>query len=85
MEISPIAGVRLVSPVRSRAAATGSFDIPDIDSTARAGDETYTPSVARSASGPDEEEPDTQEEDSDGEPSGRPAPNGLRRHISTFA
>jgi hypothetical protein len=84
MEISPVAGVRIAPMVRPREADLGLTDVYEVERSSRCGDETYSPSVTKAASGFEDDE-DTFDELEDGleaEPRARPAGNGK---ISRFA
>ena len=56
MEISPVTGVRIAPMIRSKVTELGLTDIYETEHTSRSGDETYSPSGARSASGYEEDE-----------------------------
>jgi hypothetical protein len=85
MEIGPVSGIRLVPAIRSGEGASGIPTVPDVEWSARVGDETYTPTVARAAGGAEEDDGEELEGDPDAERAVRVVPNGQRRHISTFA
>jgi hypothetical protein len=84
MEIGPVASVRIPTAVRPREADLGLTDVYEIERSTRSGDEIYTPSGARAASGyeDDEDNYDDLEEGLESEPRMRPAGNG---QISRFA
>ncbi|MGA3008934.1 MAG: hypothetical protein ABSD72_01605 [Terracidiphilus sp.] len=69
MEISPVAGIRIAPMVRPREADLGLTDIYQVERSSRTGDETYSPSVAKAASGfeDDEDTLDELEDDVDAE------------------
>jgi hypothetical protein len=56
MEIGPVTGVRIAPMIRSRVTDLGLTDVYEIERSTRTGDETYSPSGARSASGYEEDE-----------------------------
>jgi hypothetical protein len=56
MEISPVTGVRIAPMIRSKVTELGLTDIYETEHTSRSGDETYSPSVVRAASGFEEDE-----------------------------
>ncbi len=56
MEISPVSGVRIAPMIRSKVTDLGLTDVYETERSTRSGDETYTPSVARAASGFEEDE-----------------------------
>jgi len=84
MEISPVAGVRIAPMVRPREADLGLTDVYEVERSSRTGDETYSPSVTKAASGFEDEEDtlDELENDLDAEPRVRSDGNGK---ISRFA
>jgi hypothetical protein len=51
MEISPIPGVRIAPMVRSKETDLGLTDVYEIERSSRTGDETYSPSGAKAATG----------------------------------
>jgi len=85
MEIGPIPGIRPMLPVRPMATDIGLTDIFEIESTSRSGDETYTPTITRAASGIEDEEESVPEDSLDGDPRALTAGNSGRRPISYFA
>ena len=58
MEISPITGIRALPVVKAQPIDSELPAVFDIEHTARIGDETYTPSRDKSASGAEEDEAD---------------------------
>jgi len=84
MEISPVAGVRIAPMVRPREADLGLTDVYEVERSSRTGDETYSPSATRAASGfEDDEDTNSELEDNlDEEPKGRLVRDGK---ISRFA
>ncbi len=84
MEISPVAGVHIAPIVRPREADLGLTDVYEVERSSRTGDETYSPSMTKAASGfeDDEDTFDELEDDPDAEPRLRSAVNGK---ISRFA
>jgi len=84
MEISPVANVRIAPMVRPREADLGLTVVYDVERSSRCGDETYSPSVTKAASGfeDDEDTFDELEDDLDAEPRVRSTRNGK---ISRFA
>lgn len=75
MEIGPVASVRIPPAVRPMEADLGLTDVYEIERSTRSGDETYTPSGARAASGyeDDEDNYDDLEDDPEAKPRVRPA------------
>jgi hypothetical protein len=69
MEISPITGVRIAPMVRPREADLGLTDVCEVGRSSRTGDETYSPRVAKAASGfeDDDDTFDELDDDLDGE------------------
>ena len=66
MEIAPVASVRLVPMIRSKVTDLGLTDVYEIERTTRSGDETYSPSSSKAASGFEDDafllgEPDDEE------------------------
>jgi len=84
MEISPVAGVRIAPMVRPKEADLGLTDVYEVERLSRTGDETYSPSVTKAASGfeDDEDTFDELEDDLEAEPRVRSTGNGK---ISRFA
>lgn len=84
MEISPVANVRIAPMVRPREDDLGLTDVYEVERSSRCGDETYSPSVAKAASGfeDDEDTFDELEDDPEAEPRVRSTGNGK---ISRFA
>jgi len=88
MEIGPVTSVRIVPMVKSRETDLGMTDVYDVDRLSRVGDETYTPSDAKSETGLEDGEDDKyeeedlnddldeDEEDTEVEPAASPAGNG---------
>ena len=63
MEISPVANVRIAPVVRPREADLGLTDVYEVERSSRSGDETYSPSGTKAASGfEDDEDEDTFDE-----------------------
>jgi len=85
MEIGPVAAVRIVAAVRPRDAGLGLPGVFQAEFTARTGDETYSPAVARSAGGAEEDDLYDLEDDPDAEPRVRTLPGGPRRQVNYFA
>lgn len=56
MEISPISGVRIAPMIRSKETDLGLTDVYEIERSTRIGDETYSPSLARAATGFEDDE-----------------------------
>jgi len=69
MEISPVSAVRIAPMVRYRETDLGLTDVVEIERSSRTGDETYSPSGARAATGFEDEEEDFDDLDVDAEPS----------------
>jgi hypothetical protein len=63
MEIGPVTNVGLVSMVKSRETDLGMTDVDGIERLSRVGDETYTPSGAKSGTGFEDGEDDKYEEE----------------------
>lgn len=84
MEIGPVASVRIAPMVKPRESDLGLTDVYQVERSSRTGDETYSPSVPKAASGFENEEDtfDDLEDDLDEEPKARPTGNGK---ISRFA
>ncbi|MGA2888242.1 MAG: hypothetical protein ABSE51_09350 [Terracidiphilus sp.] len=83
MEISPIPGIRIAPSIRSKEADLGLTDVFEVEHSTRTGDETYTPSGAKAASGyEDDEDKYDDSEDEEGESKVQPAGDG---QISRFA
>jgi hypothetical protein len=89
MEISPVAGVRIAPMVKSRDANLGMLGVFEVEYSSRTGDETYSPSSTKAASGAEEDEDDEEEgaEADEGwnEPRVRAMEAGLKRQINYFA
>jgi hypothetical protein len=56
MEISPVSAVRIAPMVRYKETDLGLTDLVEIERSSRTGDETYSPSGARAATGFEDEE-----------------------------
>jgi hypothetical protein len=56
MEISPVDAVRMIPMVRSRITDLGLTDVYDIERSSRVGDETYSPSGQKAATGAENDE-----------------------------
>jgi hypothetical protein len=86
MEIGPVGSVRIAPMVKPRVADLGLTDVYEVERSSRTGDETYSPSGTKAASGyeDDEDSEDKYDESEDGldEPRVRPAGNSK---ISRFA
>ncbi|MGD0547935.1 MAG: hypothetical protein ABR991_08945 [Terracidiphilus sp.] len=66
MEISPVANVRIAPMIRSKVTDLGLTDVYEIERSSRTGDETYSPSGSKAASGfEDDEEKFSDQEDSE--------------------
>jgi hypothetical protein len=65
MEISPISGVRIAPMIRSKETDLGLTDVYEIERSSRTGDETYSPSMARAATGFEEDEESFENPDED--------------------
>jgi hypothetical protein len=89
MEIGPITGVRALPVVKAPPIDSELPAVFDIEHAARTGDETYTPSRGKSASGAEEDESDDEIEnlaDTDAADSAEPAQQpSAGRAISFFA
>jgi hypothetical protein len=75
MEISPVVGVRIAPMLRSKETDLGLTDVYEVERPARTGDETYTPSGAKAATGyeDDEDGGDDPKDGAEAEPSEQPA------------
>jgi hypothetical protein len=56
MEISPIPGIRIAPTVRFKETDLGLTDVYEIERSTRTGDETYTPSGSKAATGCEDDE-----------------------------
>ncbi|MGA2351015.1 MAG: hypothetical protein ABSF70_11315 [Terracidiphilus sp.] len=77
MEISPVTGVRIAPMIRPKEAFLGLTDVYEVERSSRTGDETYSPSGSKAASGYEEDEdkfddPDA-EADAESDPKTQPA------------
>jgi hypothetical protein len=84
MEIGPIPGVRMTPMVRSKDTDLGMTDIYEVERSTRTGDETYTPSHARAATGYEDDEDKYNELEDDLEAAVKPLPKA-ENQISRFA
>lgn len=84
MEIGPVASVRIAPTARIRVSDLGLTDVYEVERSSRTGDETYSPSATKAASGfeDDEDKYEELEDDLDSEPRVRTAGIGK---ISRFA
>ncbi len=84
MEISPIPGIRIAPLVRSQVTDLGLTDVYEIERSSRTGDETYTPSGVKAATGfeDDEDKFDDLGDEEEAEPKVQRAEDSL---ISRFA
>jgi hypothetical protein len=84
MEIGPVNAVRIAPMVRSRETDLGLTGVYEIERSSRIGDETYSPSGSKAASGfeDDDDNFDDMETDPDAESSVKPSGKG---QISRFA
>jgi hypothetical protein len=73
MEISPVSAVRIAPMVRYKETELGLTDLVEIERSSRTGDETYSPSGAKAATGFEDEEDefDDPEEGADVESKGQ--------------
>lgn len=90
MEISPISGVRMVPTFRSRETELGLTDVFEVERSSRTGDETYSPSGNQAASGfEDDEDKTSDQEESDSETGPKTktvkSPDDAAQEISFFA
>ena len=85
MEISPVAAVRIVPTVRPKEADLGLPGIFEIEYSSRTGDETYSPSAAKAASGYEDDECGDPEDEFGFESRVQAVEPGPRRQISYFA
>ena len=80
MEISPIPGIRIAPVIRSAVTDLGLTDVYEVERSSRTGDETYTPSGAKAATGFEEDEDDNgyddANEDASAEPDANPSAKG---------
>jgi hypothetical protein len=56
MEIGPIPGVRIAPMIRSKVTDLGLTDVYEIERSSRTGDETYSPSGSKAATGFEDDE-----------------------------
>jgi hypothetical protein len=56
MEIGPIPGVRIAPMIKSKETDLGLTDVYEVESSSRTGDETYTPSGSKAATGFEDDE-----------------------------
>jgi hypothetical protein len=84
MDISPVSGVRIAPALRPIQADLGLTDVYEIERSSRTGDETYSPSGTKAATGfeDDEDEYNAQEDEPEAESVAPPAANG---QINYFA
>jgi hypothetical protein len=90
MEISPVDSVRMIPMVKSRITDLGLMDVYDIERSSRVGDETYSPSGQKAATGVESEDDeqdaedtyDDSEEDTEAEPKAPPAANGQIDYVA---
>lgn len=77
MEISPVAEVRIAPIIRPKEAYLGLTDVFGIERTSRTGDETYSPSGTKAATGyeDDEDKYDELQDDAEAELSVQPVGN----------
>ena len=90
MEISPISVVRITPMIRSKETDLGLTDVFEIERSSRSGDETYSPSGGKAASGSEDDENtagNEQEADSEAEakPKAEESQDGATGKISIFA
>jgi hypothetical protein len=89
MEISPITGIRAMPVMKSPPVDPELTALFDIENTARTGDETYSPSAAKSARGAEddgsEDEFDDLADEDEVESTRQPAGKNPSRQISFFA
>lgn len=90
MEISPISGVGIGPTFRSRETDLGLTDVIEVDRSSRTGDETYSPSGNKAASGFEDDEDKAEDpEDSDlqdeAKTKAEKTVDGAAREISFFA
>jgi hypothetical protein len=84
MEIGPVNTVRIAPMVKSRETDLGLTDVYEIERSSRIGDETYSPSVSKAASGFEEDDDNFDALDSDPDAEARVKPSG-KGQISRFA
>ena len=90
MEIGPITTVRIAPIIRSRETDLGLTDVFEVERSSRSGDETYSPSGNKAASGFEDDEDEASDQDqSDSEaeskPKGEQAVESSAREINFFA
>lgn len=90
MEISPISGVRIEPVFKSRETDLGLTDVFEVERSSRTGDETYSPSGNKAASGfEDDEDQAEDQEEADSEVEVKPKTaktvDGAGQEISFFA
>jgi hypothetical protein len=83
MEISPIAGIRALPIMKALPADYGLSPVFDMESLAKIGDETYSPSGGKSAGGREDEWDDLEDEAALSR--ARAMEEGQGRQISYFA
>jgi hypothetical protein len=84
MEIGPVNAVRIAPMVRSREADLGLTDVYEIERSFRIGDETYTPSGSKAASGFEDDDDNFDDLDADTDVESKVRP-GRNSQISRFA
>lgn len=85
MEISPVAGIRIMPEAKSRSIDPELSAVFDIESAARPGDDTYS-GPGRKAAGAEEDEEELDEEPGTGAEDGSPSPrHSLDTRINFFA
>ncbi len=65
MEISPVIAVRIAPMVRSRVTDLGLTDVYEVERSSRTGDETYSPSASKAASGFEDDDDNFEDLDTD--------------------
>jgi hypothetical protein len=90
MEISPVSGVRIAPMAKTRDTFLGMPEVFEVEYSSRTGDETYSPSTPKAASGAEEDEEDEEEEGGEAEegwnePRVRAMEGGVKRQINYFA
>jgi hypothetical protein len=90
MEISPISAVRILPAFRSRETDLGLTDVFEVEGSSRTGDETYSPSGNKAASGFDDDEEKSEEQaesesEDEAKPNAEQTVDGGGQEISFFA
>jgi hypothetical protein len=79
MEISPVSAVRIAPMVKYRETDLGLTDLVEIERSSRTGDETYSPSGARAATGFEDEEDEFDDPEDSADTESRVQTAGVRQ------